>query len=108
MSTKIRLAKNGCSSPVYFHGKAIYKKCELLAHHTLSDLGPPTDKNAWIEANLADPSKRADVERLLVDWELYENGWLVTGDSNTRLFLHKCQIGDHGYHKPDALVFLKH
>ena len=54
---------------------------------------------------MVDAQHVEDVEKMLVDWELYENGWFIVGYSNPHLFNYRCQIGNWG--KPDALEYIK-
>ena len=43
---------------------------------------------------------------MLIDWELYGNGWLVISFTNKELFYYKCQLGSYGYYKPKNLQYI--
>ena len=43
--------------------------------------------------SVVDPNLVKDVQIMLTDWDLYENGWYVSSFKNTQLFYHLCQIG---------------
>jgi hypothetical protein len=101
--TTLRRALDGCGENVSFKGLPIYYERENGMEFSI--LGSQRNKMAWIEDNLKkeyqDDSTKHDVEHhLLVDWELYENGWLVKANHNnmgykdSRLMYYKCQIGN--------------
>ena len=50
----------------------------------------------WCEEELGGKeAKHVDeVQKMLVDWELYENGWFIVGYSNNHLFNYRCQLGN--------------
>ena len=73
--------------------------------YPMSELGRKLDKLSWITEQVVDAQHVEDVEKMLVDWELYENGWFIVGYSNPHLFNYRCQIGNWG--KPDALEYIK-
>ena len=87
----IRRAKNGCRSDVTFSGIPVYHKYSVGFRQSI--LGSKIDKILWINDNVNDKNYINDVSLMLVDWELYENGWLVTSYKNKQLFYYRCQIG---------------
>ena len=87
----IRRAKNGCGYDVTFSGIPVYQT--YSAGFRKSILGNKLDKNVWINNNVNDKNYINDVSSMLVDWELYENGWLVNPHKNNHLFYYRCQIG---------------
>ena len=111
--TNLRLAKNGGGDRVMFGGKQIYYS------HTdgcdFSILGSKQNKETWIKQQLKpeyndDMTIQAISNKLLVDWELYENGWIVSskpyiGYKDSRLLYAKCQIGNRAY--PTEIKFFK-
>ena len=104
----IRAAKNGCSSEIEFHGKKIYHDWDTATTHK-SKLGMKLCKIKWIENNVTDKSKLSEVMHLFIDWELYENGWYIpygNGYKNKHLFYYFQQMGNYGYHRPEALDYL--
>jgi hypothetical protein len=90
--TKLRRAKNGCNCEIQFDGKYVYHRWDRSGHN-VSELGPKMDKNTWIKEHVVD-AKHVDVQKMLVDWELYENGWFIVGYSNNHLFNYRCQLGN--------------
>lgn len=100
----IRNAKNGCNSEVKFFDIPVYNKCDQ--GYNLDILGEKLDKNLWITERLKDKSKLEDVSEMLIDWELYENGWLIISYTNKELFYYKCQIGNYGCYKPENLQYI--
>ena len=116
----IRNAKNGCSSDISFNygientRKNIYHRWTGFPDSgvPISYLGKQLDKNEWITENVKDLSNIPAIQNLMIDWELYENGWLVeTNDSgnynNCNLYYYLCQIGNYGLQRPKELDFLK-
>ena len=87
----IRRAKDGCGSDVTFSGIPVYHKWS--AGFRQSILGSKIDKISWINDNVNDKNYINNVSSMLVDWELYENGWLVTPNKHKHLFYYRCQIG---------------
>ena len=108
-NTQIRAALNGCNGPVSLKGKQIYHQWSDGESHDI--LGQPLDKSDWIKNNITDEQYTGNIEWLLADWQLYENGWLVTTQdsgvySNNHLFYYKSQIGTRGYQRPHELDYL--
>ena len=87
-------------------GKPVYHRFDAGTHKE-SDLGEEMDKDAWIEANITDDEHKKRVQGMLVDWKLFEHGWLVDDYTNVHLFYYKTQIGDYGSHRPNALKYLQ-
>lgn len=102
----LRRAKNGCVEDITFFGKFVYHQSDFCPEYTMKDLGKQLNKKDWIKKHLTDFSKKYEVEALLVDWHLYENGWFVSQYTNKHLFYYKCQYGNSGLNKPEILEFL--
>ena len=102
----IRTAKNGCSSDISFKGKKVYYDWE----HGIpfSSLGTKLDKTAFLK-NLVDENNLEAVENMLVDWDLYENGWHVVypkgGYKHRQLFYYLRQFGRQT--RPEELEYFK-
>lgn len=108
MNQTIRIGKNGCGSEVDFRGKKVYFHWENYQSHSI--LGGKLDKTVYIKANIDRPDNDLDlsgISKLMMDWELYENGWLVTNYKNKNLFYYLTQIGDYGQHRPAELKLFK-
>ena len=106
--TTIRAALNGYGVEVTFGGKPIYYEHEDKESLPFSLLGKKEDKVYWIKENLRQEFDNENTiyninNGLLVDWNLYENGWLITINQDTndykdnRLMFYKCQIGSTRY-----------
>jgi hypothetical protein len=101
---KIRLAKNGCSSDVTFTNKKVYFDWD----HGLpkSFLGDKLNKTEFLK-KLVDEKFLESVEKLMIDWELYENGWYVGykegGYKNKHLFYYLQQMNGYGSFRPEIL-----
>ena len=96
----MRRAVNGYNGPVCLKNIPVY-------YNWISgdfDLGKPLNKDDWILKNIENTDNCEAVQMMLVDWELYEDGWFVSGDKNCSLFYYLCQIV---YHKPVALAYIK-
>lgn len=111
MSKTIRAAQNGTGASVQLCGIGIYHVFEPLGRLSLSELGAELDKDAFIHSRVSD-EKATLVKDMLVDWRLYEHGWLVSVDDsgsyrNEKLFYYKCQMGNYGLYKPEALNLLQ-
>lgn len=114
----LRAAKNGCSSEIKFKGKKVYHEWDNGIQK--SKLGIKLNKEEWIINNIKDVmivDAVRDVINLLLDWELYENGWEVvyhekdnmgrSGYKNKHLFYYLQQLGDWGHFRPKELEYLK-
>jgi len=102
--TKLRRAKNGCNGEIQFDGKYVHHRWDW-GGRAVSELGPQMDKNTWINEHVVDAKHVDEVQKMLVDWELYENGWFIVGYSNNHLFNYRCQLGNP--RRPKALEYLK-
>ena len=47
------------------------------------------------------------VQKILIDWDLYENGWLIVAYKNKDLFCYLCQLGNYGSHRPIELTYFQ-
>lgn len=106
----IRAAKNGCSSDITFKGKKVYHNWDS-SKIPKSYLGEKLDKTGFLKENLVDESHLPAIENLMVDWYLYENGWLVVcsdeGYKNKHLFYYLQQMGNWGSYRPKELEYFK-
>ena len=99
----LRSAKNGCNYEFELGGKKVYHEWDYGL--PMSHLGKKSNKDEWIVENINDKSKLNDIQNLLIDWELYENGWFVNTYKNPHLFNYKSQFGNWG--PPEELNYLK-
>ncbi len=103
MAITLRPAKDGCASNISFCGMPVFHEFESLATHSIDDLGAPRDKLAWLKCRVSGEDLKS-VQDMLVDWELYEHGWVVRSPhTNGHLFSYKCQLTRH---EPEALNLL--
>jgi hypothetical protein len=106
----IRAAKNGCSSEITFNGKKVYHEWDS-SKIPKSHLGKKLDKAELLKYHLVDESHLQAIETLMVDWELYENGWYVAypdgGYKNKHLFYYLQQMGNYGSFRPTELEYFK-
>ena len=67
----IRAAKNGCSSEIKFKGRKVYHDWK---HSSIpkSHLGENLNKIEFLKENLVDESHLPAIEKLMIDWELYD------------------------------------
>ena len=85
-----RQAQNGCAAPISFKGKPIYYI--LDRNDTVNiDFKNPLSKEEYLK-NIVKEDKINDVINLMANWELYENGWVVTNRNNSKLFNYLTQI----------------
>ena len=104
MSNTLCRAHNGSGKEVTFMKKPVY-------HYSLCG-DPPLvystklDKKQWIRDNISDENHYEEVSFMLIDWELFEGGWVITSYDNPPLFYHLCQIGDWGINKPKELEYI--
>lgn len=102
----IRHARNGRNVDISFLKRKVYNETKKWDKGISKDiLGNKLDKEAHIRENITDEVYFNEVNKMLVDWELYENGWFVATYNNTHLFNYKCQLGNNT--RPKALNYLK-
>lgn len=104
--TMLRAAKNGCGTDIKFYEKKVYHKWDR-SDITINDLGLKLMKDIWIKQNIIDPSYYSEVESMLTDWKLYENGWYISKYDNKHLFYYKTQMANYGCDRPRTLDCLK-
>ena len=102
----IRVAKNGCSTDVTFKKKKVYFDWDTGI--PLSSLGAEQNKTDFIKSRVLEIHIQ-EVENMLIDWNLYENGWYVNypkgGYKNKHLFYYLSQMGQYGSHRPKELEY---
>ena len=101
----IRRALNGTNGEVSFKEIPVYHN--WMWGDSYVALGKPLQKEGWIRQNIKEEFNYKAVNNMLIDWELYENGWFVSGGKNNRLWNHLCQLGDGGYYKVPEVSYLK-
>ena len=103
MQNQLRRARDGCDNEVNFMKKPVYHYSMLmdppLVYSTI------LDKKQWIRDNINNDENYDMVSFMLIDWELYEGGWVVSSYDNPGLFYYLCQIGDWGVRKPKELEY---
>ncbi len=106
--TSIRAAQSGSSGEITFYGRKVYHGDYLDSGDlTINDLGLKLMKDVWIKSMIIDPSYYSEVESMLTDWKLYENGWYISKFDNKNLYYYLSQIGSYGFYRPEALNYLK-
>ena len=104
----IRSARNGCASEITFKGKKVYHEWDCGVNK--SYLGKKLNKTEFLK-NLVDEKNLESVENLMIDWVLYENGWIVElqGDDyrNGHLFYYLTDLRGYGWHRPKELELFK-
>ena len=106
--TSIRAAQSGSSGDIKFYGKKVYHNSHGDSRDiTINDLGLKLMKDVWIKSMIIDPCLIPEVESMLTDWKLYENGWYISKFDNKHLYYYKTQIGSYGFNRPEALDYLK-
>jgi hypothetical protein len=100
----IRQAKNSGGSHVEFNGKKIYFSWDYGKN--LLDLGDKMDKMDYFRENIDESNLKA-VQNLMIDWDLYENGWLVDRYQNQTLLHYLRQWGGACNTPPTALKYFK-
>ena len=103
----IRAAKNGCSSEITFKGRKVYHDWDRGVPK--STLGAKQNKTEFI-TKIVDDANLEAVEKLMVDWHLYENGWYIpygNGYKNKHLFYYLQQMHGYGRYRPKELNFFK-
>ena len=101
----LRAAKNGCGSEINFKGRKVYHDWERGV--SMSYLGKKLDKTEFLNS-MVDETNLEAVEKLMIDWHLYENGWHVSygnGYKNKPLFYYLQQIHGYGRHRPKELAY---
>ena len=101
----LRRALNGTNGKVSFKELPVYHDWQWGESYVV--LGNPLQKEEWIRQNIKEEFNYKAVNNMLIDWELYENGWFVSGDRNNRLWNHLCQLGDAGYYNITEVSYLK-
>ena len=103
----IRAALNGCNEDIYFLKRKLYCNSDNGISDGISKdiLGNKLDKEAHIRENITDQVYFDEVNKMLLDWELYENGWFVGTYDNIHLFNYRQQLGSNT--RPKALNYLK-
>ena len=103
MQNQLRRARDGCGNEVHFMKKPVY--------HYSMQMDPPLvystilDKNQWIRDNINNDENYEMVNFMMIDWNLYEGGWVISSYDNPGLFYYLCQIGDWGARKPKELQY---
>tara|TARA_B100001063_G_C16777756_1_gene567177 strand:+ start:8883 stop:9206 length:324 start_codon:yes stop_codon:yes gene_type:complete len=103
MQNQLRRARDGCSNEVSFMKKPVY--------HYSMQMEPPLvystilDKKQWIRDNIKNEENYEMVSFMMIDWDLYQGGWVVTSYDNPGLFYYLCQIGNWGSHRPSELEY---
>ena len=101
-------ARNGCASEIKFKGKKVYH--EWFHGIPKSKLGKKLNKTEFLK-NLVDETNLESVENLMIDWVLYEKGWIVElqGEDyiNGHLFYYLAQMRGYGSRRPKELEYLK-
>jgi len=103
----LRAAKNGCSSEINFKGRKVYHDWDRGV--PMSYLGGKMDKTEFLKSMVDDETNLDAVEKLMVDWHLYENDWHVVypdgGYKNKHLFYYLAQLHGYGRHRPKELEY---
>ena len=103
MQNQLRRARDGCSNEVSFMKYPVY--------YYSMQMDPPLvystelDKKQWIRNNIKNEENYEAINFMLIDWKLYEGGWVISSFDNPRLFYYLCQIGDCGLYKPTELEY---
>ena len=108
MSSKLRLRRvlNGYNGKVSFGHLPVYHYWSPTSEFDESVLGEKQDKTVWIARHTPNPEHVDAVKDMLMDWELYSDGWLVDGSMNLDLVRTLAQIGNYGQHPPVALAYV--
>lgn len=102
----LRAAKNGCGSEIDFKGRKVYHDWDRGV--PMSYLGGKMDKTEFLKSMVDGEDCLFAVEKLMVDWHLYENGWHVSygnGYKNKHLFYYLQQMNGYGRHRPEELEY---
>ena len=109
----LKIARNGCCSVVELSKKKVFfvwDDGKNLPQVILEVLGNRLDKNTFIDNNIIDKSNTKAVQYLLVDWVLYEKGWLVGSSGrelNEHLFKYLQDMGAYRGKRPEELRYVK-
>ena len=103
MSNTLFRAQDGGGNEVSFMKKPVYHY-SLYGHPPLV-YSTYIDKKQWIRDNIDNEDNYEMVYFMLIDWDLYEGGWVVTSYDNPGLFYYLCQIGDWSARKPKELEY---
>ena len=101
----LRRALNGTNGKVSFKELPVYHDWQW--GESYAALGNPLQKEEWIRKNIKAEFNYKAVNNMLIDWELYENGWFVSGSRNNRLWNHLCQIGNNASSNVIETTYLK-
>jgi hypothetical protein len=101
----LRRALNGTNGEVSFKEIPVYH--DWMWGDSYVTLGKPLQKEEWIRQNIKEECNYKAVNNMLIDWELYENGWFVSGNRNNRLWNHLCQIGNNASSNVIETTYLK-
>ncbi len=83
-------AQNGRKSAISFKEKSIYYLFDI--NDTVNiDFKNPLSKEEYLK-DMVKEGKMDNVLNLMENWELYENGWVVTNHNNSQLFNYLTQI----------------
>ena len=108
MNKMFRAAKNGYCKEIKFKGKKVYHNWDYGIPK--SELGEKLDKTEFLKTMVNESNLEA-VEKLMIDWNLYENGWVVHypegGYKNKHLFYYLQQMGNWGHFRPKELEHFK-
>ena len=98
----MKQAKNGCNNEVKFQGKPVYYDY-TNAESDLQILGNKLSKEEYLNS-FVKPENINSLFNLMIDWELYDNGWFVNDSKNKQLLYYLCQIGTNS-RKPEELNY---
>jgi hypothetical protein len=83
-------AQNGRKSAISFKEKSIYYLFDINDTANI-DFKNPLSKEEYLK-DMVKEGKMDNVLNLMENWELYENGWVVTNHNNSQLFNYLTQI----------------
>ena len=107
--TSIRAVQSGSGGDIKFYGKKVYHNSHGDSGDIpINDLGLKLMKDVWIKSMIIDRSYYSELESMLTDWKLYENGWYISKYDNKDLYYYLSQIGSYGFYRPEALNYLKY
>ena len=85
-----RRAQNGYGSPVSFEGKPVYYIFNKTGNININLKYPLSNKEYY--ENAVKDGKMNNVLKLMENWKVYENGWVVTNHNDSELFNYLTQI----------------